>query len=360
MSQPTRLANGAARRRAGGRPANTPGWFDARLNDAAMGVARFVGVLRRSRRLRFVEHSDGSFAREGAKPDATKMFWRDGSFIGAPSWRKCEVEFRLSPSRCVFRELEFPARAAEFLEGVVRAQIDRITPWRPNEAAFGWSQPHPLKADRITVWVAATKLAPILDLAQAAEAAGAKAVIVTTVRVEDSGPVTIFNSRATGASDLRRWRLALVVALFAAIAAALAATVAQMTLGVSLDDQIETQSAELIQSRTALLRRERAGDNPATQAIESRKRETPSAVIALDALSNALPDQAYLTEMRLEGEKLDIAGVAANAADLIHAIESSSYFSQATFTAPTTRAADGSGETFQIEAHVAPHQKSPP
>ncbi len=351
MSQPTRLASA--------RPIAAPSWIDARLNDAATATARLSEALRRRRRMKFVEQSDGSFAREGARSGAA-MLWRDGGFVDAPAWRKSEVELQLAPARCVFRELEFPARAAKFLEGVVRAQIDRVTPWRPSEAAFGWSPPTPLENDRIAIWVAVAKLAPVLELADAAAAAGADAVRITTARIEASAPIAIYVRRAGGLTRLGRWRFAWLVVLFAALAAALAALAAQLTVGAALSDQIEAETAALAQRRTALMRLERVGDDPAVQALDARKRSTPAAIVALEALSRALPDQAYLTEMRLEGEKLDIAGVAANAADLIHAIESSPHFAQATFTAPTTPAADNSGETFQIEARVEARELSPP
>ena len=354
MSQPTRLASAPALGRAAAarKPSAASRWIDARLDDAARALARLSDGLRRRRRMAFIEQPDGSFLREmGKRAGAAPLFWRDGQFSGAPTnWRGGEVEFRLAPQRCVFRELELPARAGEFLEGVVRAQIDRVTPWRANEAAFGWSAPQARDGQRIIVTVAAAKRGPIAELADAATRAGADAVSIATSN--GGAPIEILSRRLGATSRIARWRFALLGLLGVAMAAGLAALVAEWTLGADLADRAQSLSAGLEQKRVSLARLERAGQDPAAQALDARKRSFPSSVVVLEALTRALPDEAYLTEMRLEGDKVEIAGVAADAAALIPALEKSPHFTQATFTAPTTRAEDDKGQVFRITAHV--------
>ena len=75
--------------------------------------------------------------------------------------------------------------------------------------------------------------------------------------------------------------------------------------------------------------------------------------MVLEAVSKALPDDAHLTEFRIEGGKVQIAGSAADASALIRLIEQSRRFTRATFFAPTVRGPSG-GESFHIEAHIEP------
>ena len=347
MSQPNRLADG---RHAS---ASLLRWADARVNDAAQGFAALGERLRSRPIVQFVEQADGTLT----GPAGACRLERDGCvFVGPPPrLRRENVEFRLSPARFMFRELELPAGAGQFLEGVVRAQLDRLTPWRVSEAAFGWSATAAESADRLRVTVAATKRQPIAALLEI----GAETIVVTTVRRDGSAPIEILARRSGALSRRAHWRVALAVALAVSLVCGVAALVAQFALGAQWQDEIDSLTADLAQRRAALLRREHAADDPATQALDARKRATPAAVVALEALSRSIPDDAYLTQLRLAGDKVEISGIGVDAASLIKHIEQSPHFSHAAFSAPTTRGADDR-ETFRIEAHVAPLNTAPP
>jgi general secretion pathway protein L len=260
----------------------------------------------------------------------------------------------LRPARVLFRPLELPQRATEFLGGVVRAQIDRLTPWAANEAAFGWSAPAAASGDRISVTVAATARAMVQPLVDALVAAGAEAVAVTATP-PDGAPITVLNHQASGAIDFSRVRRALVAVLIVTgLAAGVSLSVAALA-GMKFASEQEDLSRRIVERRMAIRIGREGGAAPTPlRALERRKYQNPSSVIVLEVLSQILPDHTYVTELRIEGDKLRVIGVTRDAPGLIRLIEQSPNFTHATFFAPTTKGPSDPGERFHIEAQIEP------
>lgn len=268
--------------------------------------------------------------------------------------RGSRTEVVLRADRFLFRPLELPRRAIEFLDGIVRAQIDRLTPWNPSEAVFSWAPPTDAPNDRIELTVAATARALVTPYVHAITDLGVASVAVFTVPADagpHAAPIKVFEQRARGMFEIDRIRQALV-GLFLISGLAAAATMGYSAFALdSLDAEQQALSQKVAARRTALRM------NPeltvsAQRTLERRKQSTPSNVIVLEALSQILPDHTFVTELRIEVDKLQIVGVTRDAAALIALIEQSPHFTRATFYAPTTRGPGEPGERFHIEAHI--------
>jgi general secretion pathway protein L len=134
---------------------------------------------------------------------------------------------------------------------------------------------------------------------------------------------------------------------------------AAITMGYSafaLDGLDAEQQAlsQKVAARRAALRTSPEFAASAQRMLERRKQSTPSNVIVIEALSQILPDHTYVTELRIEVDKLQIVGVTRDAAGLIGLIEQSPHFTRAKFYAPTTRTPGEPGERFHIEAQIKP------
>ena len=267
------------------------------------------------------------------------------------------IELVLQPARFMFRPLELPRRAFEFLGGIVRAQIDRLTPWPADEAAFGWSEPTELANDRIVVTVAATARSSIAPLIEGVGSLGAGSIAISTRAPGEhaaAGAIIVYERQDRAAAELRRLRRALAVVLLLAIAAAGAAFAADEIVGGSLQARQDEVAHKIAVAQTAMRARFDAGRDSAVAGLERRKQQTPSSVIVLEALSRIFPDDTYVTELRIVGGKMQVVGITRDAPALIRLIAQSSYFTQASFFAPTTRSPSQPGENFHIEAQILP------
>jgi general secretion pathway protein L len=310
--------------------------------------------------VRLIEDDSGGFAVETqAKPEDVppRIVFVDGVLSApnlAPVLRGSRVEIVLQPARFLFRPLELPARAVDFLEGIVRAQIDRLTPWSASEAVFGCSAPAESGADSITTMIAATTRKVAMTYVQAVASFHPAAIAVCTdVAERNAGRVKVFEQKARGHLDAARLSRALSIALGVAAAVALLAVTSAAYVGNSLGAQ-EAELARQISAQRAAIRAGNDGDRSPIAALERRKYDTPASVIVLDALTQVLPDNTFVTELHLAGNKLQISGITRDAPSLISLIEQSQHFTRATFYAPTTRSPSDPGERFHIEARVEP------
>jgi general secretion pathway protein L len=279
-----------------------------------------------------------------------------GSLLGG-----AKIELMLDPSHFVFRPVEVPARASAFLEGIVRAQIDRLTPWNASEAVFGCSPPVASSGETITTIVAFTTR-KIIDKYVGPLSTFHPAVISvwTQPTGHEVGRLKLVeqNSRKyLGATRLNR---GLKAAFGLTGLAALLAVLSSIFLSSYLGNQEEELSGQLSQRRAAIRVNSSSNDRSPTAILRRRKLDTAPVVLVLDKLAAVLPDNTYLTELHLTDDKVQIIGISADSSSLIPLIEQSTTFKNATFFAPTTNSVSDRGERFHIEAQIqAPTRGTP-
>jgi general secretion pathway protein L len=186
---------------------------------------------------------------------------------------------------------------------------------------------------------------------------GAASVGVYTAASGSSGNSTklrIFEEKFRGIIDANKVSRGLGVFLLIAGALACLAVGADTVIGGNLENEQFRLVRQIANDRAAISGGGYTAAQSAVLALDRRKQETPAGVIALEALSHILPDSTYVTELRLQGNRLQIVGVTQDAPELIRLIEQSSHFTRATFVAPTTRSPTDPGERFHIEARIEP------
>ncbi|MHC2467628.1 PilN domain-containing protein [Bradyrhizobium embrapense] len=341
-------------------------WFEQWIGAVATAVDGVAGRFMRRRSIELDENADGTFtaraavARDGS-PSAPVSFRLDHDAPQPPlsaEWKTVfdgsRIEVRLRSDHIVSRVLDFPSQAGDFLDGMIRAQVDRLTPWTAADAVFGWGSPQPIANDRIEVAFSATAASKVDPLIRMASMLGAASVAVSAPAVGGDGApqqVTLLDRSLRGLAGPAVPRLLRIGLVSTAVAAAVS-----LLLNVYVGGSLQSEQEDLqhrISQRRAALRLDANGDSSGIGLLAKRKQTTPSSVMVLEAISRVLPDTTYVTELRIEGNKVQVVGLTQDAPSLIRLLEQSPQFTRATFFAPTTRAANESAERFHVEANIS-------
>ena len=272
------------------------------------------------------------------------------------------VVLEIPSENVVVRRITVPVQAREFVAGIIRNQIDRLSPWHSDQAIYGFEADvdaedsatldvRVLIASRAVVDAAREKIMTIglaVDRVVASWSnAGSEKAVTLWSRLVDVSP-----------EYQARMRRNIGIGIGATISACVA-----LSMWAMISASLIRGRSEDVAARIDTLRRQLQA--PATlQSVASLppnerewydKENSPSAVIVIEALSRALPYSAYLTELSLQNTTLRIVGLTSDAPPLIASLEHSGSSIGAHFFAPTTREPDGKHFRFHIEGRVEPH-----
>jgi general secretion pathway protein L len=156
---------------------------------------------------------------------------------------------------------------------------------------------------------------------------------------------------------IRHWRNGLLAAV-AIVLVTSGATYAHFLSRYSAAQQelasvVEAKRSEARQVRTLLDRQQKS--IAAVEAARRGKAQSVPVVRVWEELTRILPDNAWLTDIVIDGDAVTITGFAAeSAAALIATLDASGLFSAANFISPVVRIPGQSGERFEIRLRVQP------
>jgi general secretion pathway protein L len=345
-------------------------WQETRRARRALVVACESGrfIVRQSSGMR-----DAVTGRPAATSDAVLAILAPGELAPAQvtqAARDSLVVFELPAELVVVRRITVPVRAREFLAGIIRNQIGRLSPWHADEVAYGFDagvnaqDPASLDARVVIVLRSAIEQA-----CSELDALGLQVDRVVTCLPPPRPPIPDAVEEPAAAKPVALWsRLAdaspeNLAGMYRYVSTSIAVAVA-VSLGLSVWAMMSAASlgaeSEEVMARARMLQRQIQGPTPMSM-LNPRERAwyaketSPTAAILLEALSRSLPDGTWLTELRLEQGTVRMIGLTNDAPSLIAPLERSGHLSDVRFFAPTTRGPDGSLFRFSIEARVEPH-----
>jgi general secretion pathway protein L len=270
------------------------------------------------------------------------------------------VMHELAADKILVRQISVPAQAREYLPGIVRNQVERLSPWHAEQTAYGFADAVSQDdATALDVRLFITSRAAVASAREELDAIGIAPDRIVARLDGGAAPVVLWSRFADIPREIAeqtRQRIGGAIAAFVLVSVALS------IWALSSAASIRSESEELA-ARSRTLQRQLQGSRtpqaiaslPAAERAWAWKETAPSTVIMFEALSRALPDAAYLTELRLDNATtLHIVGLTRDAPSLIAPLERSGHLTGVHFFAPTTRGPDGNLFRFNIEARVVP------
>jgi general secretion pathway protein L len=266
--------------------------------------------------------------------------------------RKQGVALRLGPTEGLRRMLDLPLAAQDDLAELLRFEMDRLTPFAAHQVHFAYrlvaSDP---KSRRIQVEL---QIAPKRTIDQALAVAALFEVVPDSIELAGAGPdpETVLNLLPQEQRGKARMSL-----LDRALAGASALVVAA-AIGVPLHQ--ERSAAEDLERQVA------AAKGPAENALallerldeiraqvhflKERKSKAILALEVLDELTRLVPDQAYVVELTLRANEVQLHGFAQDAARLITLLDRSALFRAPRFLSPISQESGQRAQRFHIAA----------
>jgi len=282
--------------------------------------------------------------------------------------RNSFVILEFPADKVVRRDISVPAGAQKFLSGVIRNQLERLSPWPLNNVVYGFNGE--ASGENASVVDVRILMASRTDIDASRHQLAALGVQVDRIVANGSsaetadkpaGSVTLW-SRLTDASRDRLESTSRLIGMGICVTVAVSMC---LSLWAFISTGLVRDESESITARTTALQRQIQGGRTLSSMASSPpgerawflKENSVSSVILLEAMSRALPDSAYLTEIRLDNATLRMTGLADDAPGLLAPLEQSGHLTGVHFFAPTTRGPDGKSFRFSIEAHVEPRSK---
>lgn len=277
-----------------------------------------------------------------------------------PRTRGSVFEIVIPGAALMERRLDpLPRESEPYVESVVEHQLEALFPWSAKDILH--TQVVEKRGDgRIDVTVRATSRSPIdpaLSIATACEASQVVLVGSTGAGQRDLTSLPVFLGKETSAERARAVARYAVAALLVAAVCVIGWTTFTRWSAAAELAALERTIAE---RRALLVRASTSREVTGRDGLETRKLQGVPAVVVIERLSELLPDDTYLTDLTLDGERLRISGVTSQAADLVPLLEKSGYFRNASFYAPTTRMAGKATDRFSIEAAILPQHEGKP
>lgn len=258
------------------------------------------------------------------------------------------TELRLPADAVLRRTVSFPAQVRTNLPQVVRYELDRLTPFQPEEVVFDFApQTGPKNANRLNLDLAVCRRDLIETWVERMRSLDSPLDRVTwpgawtgaNLLPPEHRPIT--HGVRFGLSTL----LALVVVLLA-VAVLITPLWQKQQVAKVLDTELTDARKQAI--AVDELRQELERARQGSTLVLQKKLDQPPLLSLLQELTDRLPEDTWIQNMEVNGDQVDIRGESGQATALIAILEQAPGIDGVSFRSPVTQIARTGKERFNI------------
>lgn len=257
------------------------------------------------------------------------------------------IDIRLSNQLGLRRLIDLPLAAKADLAELLYYEIDRLTPFNADDIYFSWRVIETDKARQQIKVELVTIPRNTIDCALSI----AKVHRLSIARIEVEGAEEHdFLHRVQAIA--KRSLLQIGLPYIAALACLVLLAVASLTI-LRQQKDIEHLANEVTSARSqadehSAARKQYEQLAETVRLVESRKEGTPTMTEILAELTQLIPDQAYLIQLVIHHDTIQLYGFAERASALITLLEQSPIFAAPRFDSPVTMNSDTGREQFHL------------
>ena len=262
-------------------------------------------------------------------------------------YRRWLLIVRLAPDLGMRKVIDLPLAARGDLGNLLHFELDRLTPFSPDEVCFAWRVLETDAAsDRMTV---ALEIAPKTLVERALNMAATHGRSVDRVELgggDGKEPLNLLSHTAKPESSGRLRHLLPLIAFGLAVVAVWIPMNRQQRVIDGLDQEIAALKSG---AEEALALREQL-DTEASEAgfLAEAKNGQASMTSVLAELTALIPDHSYILQLEIKDGHVQLTGFADKASDLITILDRSAMFASPEFRSAVTRDPRVGKERFQI------------
>lgn len=252
------------------------------------------------------------------------------------------------------KQLPLPLAAARGLRRVVGYEMNRITPFEPDDVLWTCAVVRQDRAaGRLMVRLSLVPRAGLAKLLEALQQVGLSPTALEATPAHGPPRLILLQQDADRLARRRRVTVAMAGACgtLAVVAAALPFGLQALALN-EVADRIAAVQPQVTEAQA--LRTRLATASASQDAIENESRRLGNTLEVLATVTQLLPDDTVLNDLSLRQRRLTITGQSGAAPKLISVLAADTMFRNPGFAAPVTRNVAAGRDVFSISAGVGP------